>query len=174
MKKNPFVWDLYENGAAPRLTENNVKRVNFLISNDSDYSDFFDEESPTGCRAMYQKWKNKSGYKKGLEVTEVIINITKDLISLIDSVNSTHISTPDGKKDSKNGRTIVAKWLCSNSDVFVQIQKGDADVVGRLANIFPQKFGEKGRNNPSFASKFCAYTNRYLYRKKKDDYVIYG
>lgn len=88
------------------------------------------------------------------------IEIVAMKIGLIDITNSTSLS----RYKSKISIVDLANTIVGIKDIDERIKKGDPKVVEEIAN--------NGKINLfSFASKYCCYHNKNLY--KKDDYSIY-
>lgn len=93
------------------------------------------------------------------DITEVFMKI-----AVIDSTNTTHLSTAKDKISLKE----LAKIIMGIKDIDERIKKGDAKVV----EIIVERTKKKYDYNPfSFATKFCCYHNRFVYGR--DDYSIY-
>ena len=94
------------------------------------------------------------------DITEVFMKI-----ALIDSTNSTHLSTAKDKISLKE----LAEIIMGIEDIDERIKKGDPKVVEEIVERTKDK---KYKYNPfSFATKFCCYHNRFGYGR--DDYSIY-
>lgn len=149
----PYEWDLDKNNF-PKFTQKNECIAKFLIDNDSNYrieGDEFDSST--------KKYVQKVG-----ETTEL-----KELIEIatrIDRQNSTHQAS-EGLKGGGNGREKTAKYIKNRvQDLYDRLKSGDPNLVNEIAKaLLP------GRYTFSFASKFCTYVSRYLY--KSDEYCIY-
>ena len=157
----PYRFDVDKNGF-PCFTPKNIKLITAVINLDSTYRVAFDE-SNTSSSANFLKNRFPES-KKDLEKA----------IRLIDKENSTHliVSRNDKKKDAKHDTNKQGIIITVNSmmnegleDLGNSIKEGKKEIVLKIANYV------KGRFNISFASKFCAYCNRYCFGK--DDYSIY-
>lgn len=85
-------------------------------------------------------------------------------IAVIDSTNSTHLSTAKDKISLKE----LAEIIKGIENIDKRIEDGDPEVVEEIV----KKTKEQYDYNPfSFATKFCCYHNRFVHRR--DDYSIY-
>lgn len=85
-------------------------------------------------------------------------------IALIDSTNSTHLSTAKDKISLKE----LAKIIMDIKGIDKLIEDGDPKAVEEIVERTKKKY----EYNPfSFATKFCCYHNRFGYGR--DDYSIY-
>lgn len=152
---SPYKFDTLWDGV-PVFTDKNIELINTLINNDSNYRLSFDDNDRSGkFSAGFLKGRFPQGYE----------DIHKT-VELIDKENATHISVTGIKEGSGGGRKIVSEYILKNyDDIRRQIAAGKSDVVIKLAEE-----PVDGRLNISFASKFCAYTNRYCFGR--DDYSI--
>lgn len=99
-----------------------------------------------------------------------IDNFTKDewrnVIKLLDKINSTHLSSSGNKKGDNHGvELFLSGFYCMQKDFLKRIAFGEGGVVNELADLV------NARNNFSFATKFCAFINRVFYNR--DDFVIF-
>ena len=78
-----------------------------------------------------------------------------DIIKKINDTNSTRLSEDEQKA--------FAKYIgAPKNEILERIKKGDPDVVNDLAEAGTHT---KNRYNFSFASKFCTYISRYVYKE---------
>lgn len=153
---SPYKFDTIWDGV-PAFTDKNIELITTFVNNDSNYRLSFDESDQSG--------KYSAGFLKGKRFPKKEEDINKT-VELIDRENATHISVTGIKEGSGGGRKIVSKYILDNYDyISSQIAAGRPDVVIKLAEE-----PDTGRFNISFASKFCAYTNRYCFGR--DDYSI--
>ena len=160
---NPYKFDMDKNGF-PVLTENNVKRVNFLIANDSNYS-LLDDQYEDSISQTINKF-NKDRYTDDKE--EIL-----KIVEVIDRQNSTHLSFTGMEGDDRNGgRRIMAEFICklTKTGFYDSLRASDPELVNLIA-----KNAIKTRNTFSFASKLCTYMARALFKgeKEEDNYSIF-
>ncbi len=160
---DPFKFDMDKNGF-PALTENNVRRVKFLIANDSNYSLLDDQYEDSISQTI-----NTFSINHRVDNEKGIFEIVK----VIDSQNSTHLSYTGIEGDnSKKGREIMTSFIygLTKKGFYDRLIKADSELVNEIA-----KCAIKERNTFSFASKFCTYMARALYKGKKeeDNYSIF-
>lgn len=160
---NPYKFDMDKNGF-PALTENNVKRVNFLIANDSNYS-LLDDQYEDSISQTINKF-NKDHYTD--DEDEI-----REIVEVIDRQNSTHLSFTGMEGDDRNnGRAIMAKYICglTKNGFYILLKNADPELVNDIA-----KNAIKTRNTFSFASKYCTYMARALFKgeKEEDNYSIF-
>ena len=137
----------------PLFNKKNECIAAFLINNDSNYridGDKFDSST--------KKYVQKVG-----ETTE--LNELIEIVKRIDRQNSTHQAS-EGLKGGDNGREITVKNIKKVDDLYGRLKIGDPKLVDEIAKAL-----SPGRYTFSFASKFCTYVSRYLY--KSDKYCIY-
>lgn len=147
-----YVLDMDENGF-PAFTEKNIAFINGIIKIDSGYRDSFDESCESSSAGILSK-----GFPTDKDTLERVVR-------LIDKENSTHLSVSGNTKNSNQGIKLTVEGLLEITDLIQKIVEGDTEIVNDIAGLV------KGRSNISFASKFCAFCNRYCF--KKDDYSIY-
>ena len=157
---NPYKFDMDKNDF-PALTENNVKRVNFLIENDSNYS-LLDDEYEDSITQTINEERFTTRYKQ-----------IKKIVDIIDQQNTTHLSfTGMEGNNRKEGRRIMAKFICklTKTGFYDSLRASDPELVNLIA-----KKAIKTRNTFSFASKFCTYMARALFKgeKEEDNYSIF-
>jgi len=158
-----YHFDMDHNGF-PAFTEENVKRINFILENDSNYR-FDDEKHPDSACYCIKKLKNP---ESELQNKDVILEIVKR----IDKQNSTRQSSMGPKKNDgkKNGRDQTAEHIKDIKNFYRRLGEGDAKLVQEIAESI------KTRYTFSFASKYCTYVSRYLFegdKEKEDGYCIY-
>lgn len=121
-----------------------LKKATLKFENDKTYSN--ETNLLKECLILHKENKN--------------INDIALKLGIIDITNSTHLS------QYKSSISIydLAKHIQNIKNIDVRLANGDVKLIDEIAatgNI----------NLLSFASKFCFYQNRYIY--KKDDYSIY-
>lgn len=150
---NPYVFDTDKNGF-PIFTEKNIKFITAMINNDSNYRVSLDVKHPDSSAFLLKK-----GFPK--EKGDLKICIER-----IDKENSTHLAVSGNKEGDNKGIEITVEKIFDNIDkISSSIENGKMDIVDEIADFVD------GRYNISFASKFCAFCNRYCF--DKDDYSIY-
>lgn len=168
-----------------QLTDENVAKVEAMIRNDSSYIKSFDvnagpiknkngKEVYSGSTA-YWMTKLKSiieGKEKNLTYDVIIPKV----VSSIDRENSTHLNSDGCGRKEISDRIIK---LCNEDNLIDSLKEGNLEVFKKiLEKTKPKNNGHKnykGRENTSFASKFCHYACFYLFEnsKKQDNYSIY-
>lgn len=138
----------------PKLTEKNVKLIDFIIKNDSNYRSDNDEINVTSTLNLVKKYKNEQS-KENLE----------KIIKSIDKQNSTHLSVSGNKKGDNKGIESTVSYLYDEIGVEKlnkQIKDGDNSLVDKIAiNSINNRY------IISFASKFCTYMSRYMFNDDK-------
>jgi len=160
ISNNPYKFDMDKNGF-PALTENNVKRVNFLIANDSNYS-LLDDQYEDSISQTINEDRFTTQYEQ-----------IKRIVDVIDRQNSTHLSfTGMEGDDRKKGRKIMAEYICdlTKTGFYDSLRASDPELVNLIA-----KNAIETRNTFSFASKFCTYMARALFKgeREEDNYSIF-
>lgn len=145
---DPYVFDTDENEMIA-LTEKNVRFVSAILSIDSTY-----KSAETGLSGSAQELFQKHG-----------ITTEKELLTLqvkaLNKENSTHLYVADGLN-------LTVERIMSISNLKERLIKRDETIVKEIASAVP------GRNNFSFATKFCTFACRYSLDKPYDDgYCIY-
>lgn len=163
-----------ENGA-PLFTQANFKLINTFLRYDSNYNGVEDSENlifTTTYGGILLKEKESFFNFKTIEDYEHEQEyIKKDslylVIESIDRMNSTHLAS-EGQKGGNRGRIKTAKGVYGIQNFRERLFNADAKLVKEIAN-----FG--GKNNFSFASKFCSYLCRYLFKgmDQENNYCIY-
>lgn len=150
------------------LTEDNVKRINFLIGNDSKYRLGVDPNNPASLEYFINEHQDPSLWS---------IDDLENVIKMIDVQNSTHQEFIGARKNSETGaknnggRRKTAEYIYYKVGNWYSRLKGkDMSLVHDIALALCEEDGS-GRYTFSFASKFCAYVSRALY--KKDYYSPY-
>lgn len=161
---------------APKFTQENFKLINTFLKNDSNYNsveDFsnIDFNNTYGGILMREK-ENFFNFKKiedypGGEEEYVAKDPLYLVISSIDKLNSTHLAS-QGQKGGNRGRIETAKKVYLIPNFRERLFNADPNLVNEIA-----RFG--GKNNFSFASKFCVYLCRYIFKDlpQENNYCIY-
>ena len=144
---NPYEFDTDKNGF-PTFTPKNMKFIQVLIHNDSNYRISFNANAEKSSAHFLDNHfpETKERLQKAIE--------------LLDKENSTHLSVQGGIDATVQKIMDIGLETVKN-----RIQSGDPELVNEIANALPNRL------NFSFASKFCTYSNRYCF--KQDDYAIY-
>lgn len=149
----------FDRNGFPKLTEKNVKLINFIIENDSNYRSDNDDKNENSTIKLVQIFK-KYPDKKSLE----------NIVKAIDKQNSTHLSVSGQNKGDNKGIVLTANYIynCRDNiyDLIKQIQNGTLELVDDIA-----KNAIANRYIISFSSKFCTYMSRYMFNN--DSYSIY-
>lgn len=156
-----FKFDLDKNGF-PALTAKNVKRINFLINNDSNYRPLDDSGDSSISKTIHE-------YGKTYNYDEIF-----DIVRIIDKLNSTRQSSKGPKTKGGGGRDSTAKYihgtLILKERFYNRLKSGDPNLVIQIA-----KHAIEERYTISFASKYCTYVARALFKddqEKADRYCI--
>jgi hypothetical protein len=157
-------WDLDKNGF-PALTERNVELVNFIIENDSSYRSASDKNNPNSSAFLFDKKYAHGQFPMDFKTL-------LDVVTRIDQENSTHVSVSSNKKAkgiSNQGRKIMARKLSMVIDLEKRLAKPCPCLVDDIAKYV------QGRNNFSFASKFCTYMcqGAFTGTNNQDNYSIF-
>ena len=158
---DPYAFDLDQNGL-PVLTEKNCRFAKALMRHDSNYRIPEDPESDA-YRESYIGILEKglpNDYDGMLR-----------LVTSIDKYNSTHLASEGkkvGDKPMNRGREKTTQIILNIENLGQKISNGDTDIIPTIAYSTGSKDGKK---NVSFATKFCTYVSRVIY--KKDNYCIY-
>lgn len=145
---DPYVFDTDEKGMIA-LTEKNVKFVSAILSIDSTY-----KAAETGLTGSAQELFHTYGITTERELlTQQVKALNKE--------NSTHLYVADGLN-------LTVERIMSISNLKERLIKRDETIVKEIASAVP------GRNNFSFATKYCTFACRYSLDKPYDDgYCIY-
>lgn len=143
-------WDYDKNGF-PALTKHNVDLAQFIIKTDSNYRVAIDPTNPKSSAYIFENYKKRGSCPKSRDDFQ-------EICKRIDKENATHLSV-------KNGIKITADALYKMAGLDDGLKRGDASIVDVISKFVP------GRNNLSFASKFCAFYSLGIYGK--DNYSIF-
>ena len=162
--KDPYVFDIDKNGF-PALTTKNVALIEFIIHNDSNYRALGDSETDSISKTI-DNYYNPKDPKKILKIVEII-----------DKQNSTHLASMGrGHKGDNSGRVKTANYIATIPDITKRLENRDFELVNDIAlNAIPPSKDFKGRYIFSFASKYCTYVARTLFRntKEADNFSIF-
>ena len=142
----------------PRLTEKNVKLINFIMKNDSNYRIDNDENNMLSTANLVKQYKNNPSR-----------NNLKQIIKAIDKQNSTHLSASGTKKGNNTGIDNTTDYIFYKigiDNLSKQIYEGNSLLVDDIATN-----SIANRYIISFASKFCTYMSRYMF--DDDKFSIY-
>lgn len=159
--KNPYVLDLDENRMV-KLTKKNVDFIRGILKIDSSYRREMDVLDDTSAAYYIKNHPITNGSNSYEDIEEIVKRIDRE--------NSTHISvsgTEKGGENNGDGVRIVTEGICKMLNLKDSLENGNFNVVVEISRLV------KGRNNFSFASKFCAYVSRYTFGETKCKYCIY-
>ena len=160
---------------APKFTQNNFKLINTFLKYDSNYSGVEDDSSLVFAKTyrgiLTKEKENFFNFKKVEDYKDEEDYMQNDslylVIESIDRFNSTHLAS-EGPKGGNKGRINTAKGIYNLKNFKERLYYADTKLVDEIAG-----FG--GKNNFSFASKFCSYLCRYLFKglTQENNYCIY-
>ena len=149
------------------LTLENVAKVEAMIRTDSNYRIALDdsEKSPYWILEMKKLLNGERGdYDKDY--------VVKRIVTLLNKENSTHLNT-DGVGLDEMPKRILEKW----DNILDSLRKRERgmDLIKFLSEKTPAAPGKKGRQNVSFASKFCHFSCFYIFKgeEAQDNFSIY-
>lgn len=156
---DPYTFDL-DNNDMPVISTKNIDLVNALTQYDPAYRISINEKDERSSVSYIKKANGEN--PSFLSDPKIVLEIVKRL----DKENSTHLSVKgSGKED---GRFATANYICKINDLKNRLEKGEPELVNEIAQAVD------GRNNFSFASKFCAFVSRALFEgEEADHYCIY-
>lgn len=156
-KEKPYVLDTDENDAVA-LTEKNVEFIKSIIRIDSSYRNSLDKEYEGSSAYIITK-----KFYKNTDFDFSDRDNVKELVKALDKENSTHLSVAEGIKNT------TEKIFSMREGFKERLLCGDPDLVCEIAKA------TKGRNNFSFATKFCSFTCRHAFEgtSNQDNYCIY-
>lgn len=169
------------------LTVDNVARIEAIILNDSTYKKAAD---PHSAPVQYPR-KQTDEYKYGgstaywiTQLKDILIYgnhkstdehtfkfVIENAVKTIDRENSTHLNA-----DGKNGRSEISQRIIGNRDNLIPWLRDPKGTDYAIIELIAEKTkGDKGRKNPSFASKFAHYASFYLFEgtEYQDNFSIY-
>ena len=138
----------------PKLTEKNVKLIDFIIKNDSNYRSDNDENNVSSTLNLVKQYK-----------IEPSRDNLKKVIKAIDKQNSTHLSVSGNKIGDNQGIEKTVDYIfdiIGVEELNKQIKEGNRSLVDEIA-----KNSINNRYVISFASKFCTYMSRYMFNDDK-------
>jgi len=138
----------------PKLIEKNVKLIDFIIKNDSNYRSDNDVNNVLSTLNLVRQYKNEQS-KENLE----------KIIKAIDKQNSTHLSVSGNQKGDNQGIKNTLDYIFNEigiDELNKQIKEGNCSLVDRIA-----RNAINNRYVISFASKFCTYMSRYMFNDDK-------
>ncbi len=169
----------------PKLTIDNVARVEAMIYMNSTYSNNSNEYSGNTSANHFMrlgeilKQTNETSLKDHEDISETTIF---KIITTLDNENSTHLNanTTKDAPDEEKGRFKIAKAILEfGKEEFVDHLMSLEKALGPngLFRIIEDK-NTGGRKNTSFASKFCHFAclnlfNDDKYLEYRDNYSIY-
>lgn len=151
------------------LTRDNVARVEAMIRTDSNYRISLGDEKVNAKYSPY--WLEKlESCLKGEPVAEKIEDVIDNVVKLLDKENSTHLNT-DGVGQKEMARRILAHKETLLND----LRNRNFDLIETLSVKTIPLPGKRGRENLSFASKFCHYACFYIFNGEvaQDNFSIY-
>ena len=174
---------IFEDKKLAKLTRDNVAIVEAMIRNDSAYIHSTDiDAAPVYNRKGRIKYGGSSAYWMMLLKNELIDKvhkspytfeeIIKGAVTAVDRENSTHLNA------DRCGQNVIVKRLCTfGKEELVECLKNPTHNDMALIREISKKTieGPKGRQNLSFASKFCHYACFYIFEGTvyQDNYSIY-
>ena len=179
---NAFDEVSFEGRSIVRITRHNVDMAEMMIHYDSAYRKTADPDAgPLFKRNHEMKYRGSSTYWM-IQLKKYVIthektdysyeDIIKYVVESLDSENSTHINS-----DNMGREVIEHRIVHFGVDRMLEGLKNPDGL--ELFDIIQQNTGkesqEKGRHNPSFASKFCHYACMHLFdgTRYQDNYPIY-
>lgn len=153
VKDNPYEFDVDQNGF-PVFTEKNLALMGALLRYDSNYSASEDISDSSTYAGMLNANGVPASYDDALAV-----------VKSIDRINSTHLAS-EGPDGGGRGISLTAEAIASMPDLANRLRAGDDTLVSEIALA-------GGKNNFSFATKFCAYTCVFANDIQSDNYCIY-
>ena len=150
------------------LTQENVAKVEAMIRTDSNYRISLDDpgKSPYWILEMKKLLKGKPcDYNKDY--------VVKRIVSLLNKENSTRLNT-DGVGLDKMPEIILQNWDNILDSLRIR-ERGMALINALSTKTIPIDPRKKGRQNVSFASKFCHYSCFYIFdgEEAQDNFSIY-
>ena len=151
------------------LTRDNVAKVEAMIRTDSNYRISLGDDYGSDEFSPY--WiKKLEKYLKGESVAETIEDIVKNIVETLDNENSTHLNT-DGV-----GREEMTKSILAQKETLLDdLKNRNFGLIKTLSTKTTPLPGKHGRENISFASKFCHYACFYIFEGEdaQDNFSIY-
>ena len=145
-------FEMFDDGF-PRLTEKNVRLINFIINNDSNYRNDSDENHISSTKYWSIKFKENPN-KENL----------KEFLIALDKHNSTHLYTSKNKKNGKYNLGIdnIVNYIdknigLENLETKIKEKETGYKLVDEIANK-----ANSGLYIISPASKIVTYLSRYM------------
>ncbi|MBO4231969.1 MAG: hypothetical protein J5862_01865 [Bacteroidales bacterium] len=152
------------------LTRNNVAKVEAMIRTDSNYRISLGDDYGSDEFSPY--WiKKLEKYLKGESVVETIEDIVENIVKKLDKENSTHLNT-----DGVGLKQMPERILAHKETLLDDLKNRNFDLIKILsAKTIPLGGKHHGRENISFASKFCHYACFYIFegQEAQDNFSIY-
>lgn len=174
------------------LSFENVAKVEAMIQNDSAYRKSTDKyakpiEKKNKKKNSSYKYNGSTAYWMTLLKNKIIDHlpvsssyeeILEGAIEAVDRENSTHLNADKYGEDCgrKEIRDRLLYIINNNEEEFIKSLKRPIQTDFFLFKEIARKTKTpRGRNNPSFASKFCHYACFYLFdgKPEQDNYSIY-
>ena len=150
---DPYVFDTDQNGF-PLFTIKNLALLEALLRYDSNYSASEDPSDRTTYAGMLDE--------NGVPTT---VDEIRDVVRSIDKVNSTHLAS-EGPTGGRRGIDLTVEAIAAIPDLADSLRSRNDELIDVIAVA-------GGKNNFSFATKFCAYTCVYANDISSDNYCIY-
>lgn len=159
-----LTFDKDKNGF-PKLTDRNVALIEFIINNDSNYRALDDSDGDSISQTII-------GFNDSTDIEKI-----EKIVEVIDNQNSTHLSSMGrGHKGDNSGRKKTIDYIATIPNFFSRLEKRDFELVNDIAlNAIPPSKNFKGKYIFSFASKYCTYVARTVFRgtQEADNYSIF-
>ena len=179
MKYENVTKEIYElktnKDGAPLFSQDNFKLINTFLRYDSNYNGVEDATNLVFAKTyggiLTREKENFFNFKKIEDYVSEEEYMKNDslylVIESIDKMNSTHLAS-EGPKGGNKGRIKTAQGVYDIKNFRERLFNADAKLVDEISC-----FG--GKNNFSFASKFCSYLCRYLFKDlpQENNYCIY-
>ena len=147
--EDPYSFDL-DDHEMMRFTKKNIDFIEAILRVDSTY-----KQAETGSEGSAQWLFDK--YK----ITQEPDVLTKQ-VEALNRENSTHLQVVEG------GVQLTVESIRNIKDLEKRLKERDVKLVNEIASAVP------GRNNFSFATKYCTFASRYSFEKQYNDgYCIY-
>lgn len=164
----------------PKFTKKNLVLINVFLKYNSSYSAAENQEEGSYSKLLtdnkttfFDFSSDKGDVRYGLDEEGNPKTILYRVIESIDKINSTHLASEGGgrkkdKDEKKNkGRVLTEKRIREIDRLEELLREGNAEVVETIASAF------SGKNNFSFATKFCTYVSKYIFGNDHNKYCIY-
>lgn len=156
-ENSTYQFDTDQNGY-PTFTQKNLDFVTAIISYDSNYSSS-SVQSDSLAEDNYVSILSREDF--------FALNKLDQVITSIDKINSTHLSSEGSRVKGGGGKEKTAEAIrrIGGEELRKRLEEGDPVLVHEIASAVPNKY------NFSFASKFCAYASQHAL--KKHNFCIY-